>query len=492
MYSWVNESHKLFRVLLALQLVVSVVIGVITGELLIAFWLGIPIVALPLFLSFTNPSSEVSAHAVGIGTQLMTALHIHQSFGLLELHFEIFAVLAVLVYFRNWKVIASATAVVAVHHIGFYILQVGGAGVFLLEENHVSIQLLLLHAVFALAEGIALMYMASRSHEEGVGAAALQAAIKEILKDHQRVNLNVKLDKSIPMIVTFDELLSSLRQLVKDTSSLSNNVAETSSLMQQSIRNLSNDSQQSSNEIGSISAASEEIALTLQETSQHTSEANNITTEAKENTTESRHSVENSKSTINSLRDTLNAAAATNQELNERCSSISEAMRSITAVAEQTNLLALNAAIESARAGEHGRGFAVVADEVRTLAIRSKESADEITSITEKLVSSTASSVSQMNECIELVDSAVEASDKAVDHMQIIETKIQTAADNMLGVATSAVEQQTASLSIAESTTRIHELVNNNARSSSELDAQSANLARMCEQIQETVKRFVV
>ena len=91
------------------------------------------------------------------------------------------------------------------------------------------------------------------------------------------------------------------------------------------------------------------------------------------------------KATISSLRDRLNEAAKTNSALNEQCSNISDAMRSITAVAEQTNLLALNAAIESARAGEHGRGFAVVADEVRTLAIRSKESADEITSITEQL-----------------------------------------------------------------------------------------------------------
>ena len=230
----------------------------------------------------------------------------------------------------------------------------------------------------------------------------------------------------------------------------------------------------------------------MQDTSERTNAANDITQEAKANTSESRTSVESTKTTISSLRDRLNSAAQTNQELNERCASISDSMRSITAVAEQTNLLALNAAIESARAGEHGRGFAVVADEVRTLAIRSKESADEISTITEQLVASTASSVTQMNQCIELVDEAVSASDRAATHMQGIESKIQAASDNMMEVATSAVEQETASSSIAASTAKIYELATQEARTAAELEQKSQSLATLCQTLQTMVRRFVV
>ncbi|WP_416053925.1 methyl-accepting chemotaxis protein [Marinibactrum halimedae] len=60
---------------------------------------------------------------------------------------------------------------------------------------------------------------------------------------------------------------------------------------------------------------------------------------------------------------------------------ISSITQSINGISDQTNLLALNAAIESARAGEAGRGFAVVADEVRNLAMRTTDSAKEISGL---------------------------------------------------------------------------------------------------------------
>ena len=492
MYSWVSEGHKIFRGVLVAQLVAAIIIGLVTGELFIAFWLGIPIIALPLFLSFNQPEAEISAHAMGIGTQLMTALHIHQAFGLTEVHFEIFSLLAVLAVFRNWKVIASAVVVIAVHHIGFFLLQVNEVAVYAFEEGHVTFIILVLHALFALVEGGILMYMTKRSQEEGVGGAELDAAINKILADRQQLDLRVEVDKSIPMLKRFDELLASLRQLVHDASSLANDVASASEFMQSSTKELNEHVQQSSHEIGAISVASEEIAVTLQDSSERTTAANDITRDARHTTGESRAAVESATGTINSLRDRLNNAARTNQELNERCANISDAMRSITAVAEQTNLLALNAAIESARAGEHGRGFAVVADEVRTLAIRSKESADEITTITEQLVSSTASSVTQMNQCIELVDEAVNTSDNAASFMNSIEEKIQAASDNMMEVATSAVEQESASSSIAQSTATIHELANLEARTAEALEAKSVQLAEMCQRMLQTVKRFVV
>ncbi len=82
-------------------------------ELMTAIFLGGAIVALPLFFIFRKPGLTVTREVIA-GTQMLSSgLLVHLSGGHNEMHFHIFGSLAFLAFYRDWKVLAIASAVVS-------------------------------------------------------------------------------------------------------------------------------------------------------------------------------------------------------------------------------------------------------------------------------------------------------------------------------------------------------------------------------------------
>jgi two-component system, sensor histidine kinase and response regulator len=81
-----------------------------------AIVLGGEIVGLPIVLALTLPGRAVTRHVIAIGQMLMSALLIHLSAGRIEAHFHVFGSLAFLALYRDWKVMISASLVVAADH----------------------------------------------------------------------------------------------------------------------------------------------------------------------------------------------------------------------------------------------------------------------------------------------------------------------------------------------------------------------------------------
>jgi two-component system, sensor histidine kinase and response regulator len=81
-----------------------------------AIFLGGLITLFPAFLGFRHSGATSTRWTIAIGQMTMSALLIHLTGGRIETHFHVFGSLAFLAFYRDWKVLIPATAVVAVDH----------------------------------------------------------------------------------------------------------------------------------------------------------------------------------------------------------------------------------------------------------------------------------------------------------------------------------------------------------------------------------------
>ncbi|WP_340679231.1 methyl-accepting chemotaxis protein [Paraglaciecola sp.] len=492
LYPWISQAHKIFRYVLIVQWLVSLGLAYYYENWQEPLIIGSLILIVPLVLSLKFPTEQISRHAMGIGLQLFTALHIQQTYGLIEMHFEIFTILAFLSFYRDWKVIASSTTIVAIHHILFFILQSNGQAVFIFEEGHVQFHILLVHAVFAVIEGVVLMYMAFQNGSEARSSFVLSQTVSQIMQHKDHLDLRESSLTKDNDIKEFNELLSAIRILVKQSTELSENAVSSTDKAQLSSLKLVKSSAVSVKQVGHIHLSIQEMATAINSITVLSEQADDISNEAEQKTAETAASITHSRKGIETLRDTLSIASKAIQVLSEKCQNISSVMQSIKSVAEQTNLLALNAAIESARAGEHGRGFAVVADEVRNLAIKSKVSAEEIESITATLVTSATQSVSQMNECVTMVDGAVTTSIENVTTIKDVSTLISDVSLKVRQISAASTQQLGLSTTITDSTQQLTNLSQEEAQHMLSVKQEINLIHDMCVSLLKRIGQFKI
>ena len=131
----IRHTDRLFAWLMMCQWVAAVVAALVISprtwrgtqsethlHVFAAFFLGGIITVLPVFLALTRAGNPLTRHAVAVGQTLMSALLIHLTGGRIETHFHVFGSLAILAFYRDWRVLISASAVVYVDHLlrGFF------------------------------------------------------------------------------------------------------------------------------------------------------------------------------------------------------------------------------------------------------------------------------------------------------------------------------------------------------------------------------------
>ena len=380
----------------------------------------------------------------------------------MEIHFEIFTLLAVLSWYRDWRVFVSSVAFIAVHHISFYILQLNGAGIYILQEGYVLFSILLLHAFFAITEGAVLGVMAAKNKVEAIESLKLKRGVDLVLENPDIIALNAGCALDPNQETPFGKLLGAFRDTIASVVNSNSQVNTNIITLNEVNESVKHSSKQSVSQVAMIATAMEQMTLTINDVAQRTTEVGTASDTARKSTVDAKETIVNVSNDVTELKGQLHSMSEIVSSLDNKTQQISEVMNSIQAVAEQTNLLALNAAIEAARAGEQGRGFAVVADEVRNLAGNTKSSTDKIREVSASLNEDTQTAVKIISSCVELADTSANSSASSAGSMDNLVSLIHKVTDNITSVATAAEQQVATSEEINRVTQNLGDLAENN------------------------------
>lgn len=255
-------------------------------------------------------------------------------------------------------------------------------------------------------------------------------------------------------------------------------VNQSAESMSSNIQSIASAMEQTSTNINLIANSADGMSQTINEIAENTQKAQNICDDA---VGQSQLAMEN-----------VNQLSTVAHEIGN----ITEV---ITEISEQTNLLALNATIEAARAGEAGKGFAVVANEIKELAQQTSDATFKIKN-----------QIGQVQSTSDNADSNIKKIGGVIDEITQIVSTIAAAIEEQSATTKEIAENVNQSsqglseinISLAKSTTNATEItdeiadVNVSARDiaegSSKIDANTENLNRLAQQLNELVGRFKV
>ena len=290
----------------------------------------------------------------------------------------------------------------------------------------------------------------------------------------------------------YNEAVSQIRYLVEQvTTSVSATVSASEQITTIS-GTTTDDIQEQSLQIRTVSVAMEEMAASVHHSSQQAVTASQSAHEAQEDAQNSDIIIQGLINNVEQVSSTVRASAERISALGESSQQIGEIILVIDEIADQTNLLALNAAIEAARAGEQGRGFAVVADEVRKLAERTQKATKEIRSMISSIQKNTQEVVVSMSRGTRLVDESTEYAEKTSASMKAIVSKTSQVAELINQVASTGAQQSATVSDSARNMDSINAASDRTTQAAISIAKTAGDLQHLTSDLQRLVGNFTI
>ena len=209
--------------------------------------------------------------------------------------------------------------------------------------------------------------------------------------------------------VHMNDLVKTITGEIKDSNDNANSISA-------AMEELSASMEEVAATLDGITTGSDAILSSSKEMSEETETGKGFVAGVKNNAVTLRAEAQESKSNTTAMIQDIRKMLEIAIENSRGVEQINTLTNDILSISSQTNLLALNASIEAARAGEAGKGFAVVADQIRELAESSKNTANNIQSISGMVTGAVEDLSNNANKMLTFIDETVLGDyDKFVD-----------------------------------------------------------------------------
>lgn len=433
------------------------------GTWMLSFLIGLPVLFISIALVYAKPGQLMTRLFNGCAVMIYCALHIHQSMGMTEIHFGIFAFLAFLVIYGDWRVILAAAVVVAAHHFSFNYLQELGVGVFCFTKP--SWLILFTHAAYVVVEAIVLSYISFMIYKGRAQEGELMDYTKALNGNQGRVNLrdhNTHPASESGMVL--QQVIVTLHDAVRHVKEGVDSIVIASSEIATGNSDLSRRTEAQASSLQEAASSMSQLTHSVKMNADNAYHANELVISASDIASKGNDMVGQVVTTMGSIKDSSRK--------------IVDIISVIDGIAFQTNILALNAAVEAARAGEQGRGFAVVASEVRNLAQRSASAAKEIKAL--------------IDDSVDKVEQGSQLVDKAGQTMENIMLSVKKVADIMHEIAQASQEQRGGIEQISLVVSDMDEMTQQNAALVEEAAAAAESMSEQAEKLEGVVRLFVI
>ncbi len=454
-----QTGNRVVLVTIALATLAALVIGWHQDAIGLAAGVALPLLAVSVLAALAGGGL---ASRVWLCTALvaLVALHIQLTRGTIEYHFGVFVALAIVLVWRDWRLIVLTAALFAVHHVLFDRLQAADFGVYCTTKPDFAN--IMLHATYVVLQSALEVFVALRMQAQAREGDELRRMIAAIDRT-DGLGLDVRgLPAATASAKALQSALTRMAQAVATVRSSSGSIQAASAEIAQGNHDLSTRTEHQASTLQHTTESMSQLDMNVRQNADHARQADQLAQSASDIASKGGKEVAEVVATMRGIHDSS--------------SKIADIIGVIDGIAFQTNILALNAAVEAARAGEQGRGFAVVASEVRHLAQRSAAAAKEIKGLITV-------SVARVGEGTALVDKAGRTMDEVVH-------AIRRVTDIMGEISTASSAQSEGVAQVGAAIAQMDQATQQNAALVEQSAAASSNLHGQAQELVQAVSVF--